>query len=138
MRISFSVPFVKGKARPRFSNGRAYTPKGTKEAERQIESAYRRACRDAFGALQTASGGVPVLIEIWTTRNVLSGFRRRDGDSHDDLQKPDADNIAKLVLDALNGVAYEDDSQVIGLFVAKGTRVRGNKPATRVHVHWRD
>ena len=138
MRISFSVPFVKGKARPRFSNGRAYTPKGTKEAERQIESAYRRACRDAFGALQTASGGVPVLIEIWTTRNVLSGFRRRDGDSHDDLQKPDADNIAKLVLDALNGVAYEDDSQVVGLFVAKGTRVRGNKPTTRVHVHWRD
>ena len=137
-RVSFSVPFVKGKARPRFSKGRAYTPKGTKDAERQIESAYRHACRDAFGALQTASEGVPVLIEIWTTRNVLSGFRRRDGDSHDDLQKPDADNIAKLVLDALNGVAYEDDSQVVGLFVAKGARVRGNKPTTRVHVHWRD
>ena len=138
MRISFSAPFVKGKARPRFSNGRAYTPKGTKDAERQIESAYRRACLDAFGALQTASEGVPVIIDICTTRNVLSGFRRRDGASHADLQKPDADNIAKLVLDALNGVAYEDDSQVDSLMVVKGTRVRGNRPETRVHVHWED
>ena len=137
-RISFTVPFVKGKARPRFSNGRAYTPKGTKGAERQIESAYRRACRDAFGALQTASEGTSVQVEIWTTRNVLSGFRRRDGNSHADLQKPDSDNIAKLVLDALNGVAYEDDSQVVGLVVVKGTRVRGNKPTTRVFVHWED
>ena len=34
-------------------------------------------------------------------------------------KKPDADNIAKIVLDALNGVAYEDDSQVINLSVQK-------------------
>lgn len=137
-RVSFSVPFVKGKARPRFSNGRAYTPKGTKDAELRIKTEYRYACIQAYGALQTAPEGTSVQIEIWTTRNVLSGFRRRDGDAHDDLQKPDADNIAKLVLDALNGVAYEDDSQVVGLVVVKGTRVRGNKPTTRVHVHWED
>lgn len=137
-RVSFNVPFVKGKARPRFSNGRAYTPKGTRDAERQIRVAYRFACHDAYGAVQTAPEGTSVQIEIWTTRNVLSGFRRRDGDAHDDLQKPDADNIAKLVLDALNGVAYEDDSQVVGLVVVKGTRVRGNKPTTRVHVQWED
>ena len=137
-RISFSVPFVKGKARPRFSNGRAYTPKGTKDAELRIKTEYRYACIQAYGALQTAPEGVPVIIDICTTRNVLSGFRRRDGDSHADLQKPDADNIAKLVLDALNGVAYEDDSQVDSLMVVKGTRVRGNRPETRVHVHWED
>ena len=137
-RIRFTVPFVKGKGRPKFGKGHAYTPNGTQDAERQIESAYRRACSDTFGALQTASEGVPVIIDICTTRNVLSGFRRRDGDAHDDLQKPDADNIAKLVLDALNGVAYEDDSQVVGLVVVKGTRVRGNKPTTRVFVYWED
>ena len=137
-RINFTVPFVKGKARPRFSKGRAYTPKGTKDAELRIKTEYRYACIQAYGALQTAPEGVPVIIYICTTRNVLSGFRRRDGDAHDDLQKPDADNIAKLVLDALNGVAYEDDSQVDSLMVVKGTRVRGNKPTTRVHVHWED
>lgn len=34
-------------------------------------------------------------------------------------KKPDADNIAKIVLDALNGVAYTDDTQVVNLSVQK-------------------
>ena len=29
------------------------------------------------------------------------------------LKKPDMDNIVKVVADALNGVAYQDDKQVI-------------------------
>ena len=33
--------------------------------------------------------------------------------------KPDADNVAKIILDALNGYAYEDDSQVTELTVMK-------------------
>ena len=33
--------------------------------------------------------------------------------------KPDCDNIAKIVLDALNGLAYDDDSQVTELEVHK-------------------
>jgi Holliday junction resolvase RusA-like endonuclease len=44
--------------------------------------------------------------------------------------KPDSDNIAKLVLDALNGVAWDDDAAVVDLRVKKrhapepGTYVR--------------
>ena len=34
-------------------------------------------------------------------------------------KKPDADNIAKIICDALNGVAYMDDTQVIELTVVK-------------------
>jgi Holliday junction resolvase RusA-like endonuclease len=34
-------------------------------------------------------------------------------------KKADADNIAKSVLDALNGVAYKDDSSVVELTVSK-------------------
>lgn len=38
----------------------------------------------------------------------------------EDLQKkPDIDNVVKAVLDALNGVAYRDDTQVIELHVRK-------------------
>ena len=33
--------------------------------------------------------------------------------------KPDADNYAKLILDALNGVVWRDDAQVVRLFVEK-------------------
>lgn len=34
------------------------------------------------------------------------------------LKKPDIDNIVKVVADALNGVAYHDDTQII-MVVAK-------------------
>ena len=35
------------------------------------------------------------------------------------VSKPDVDNLGKFVLDALNGVAYEDDSQVCILTARK-------------------
>ena len=35
------------------------------------------------------------------------------------MKKPDADNIAKSICDALNGEAYADDKQVIRLVVDK-------------------
>lgn len=34
-------------------------------------------------------------------------------------KKPDADNIAKCICDALNGVAYGDDTQIVNLHVYK-------------------
>lgn len=34
-------------------------------------------------------------------------------------KKPDSDNIAKVVLDALNGIAYHDDTQIIKLTITK-------------------
>ena len=34
-------------------------------------------------------------------------------------KKPDADNIAKVVCDALNKVAYDDDTQICNLYVCK-------------------
>lgn len=34
-------------------------------------------------------------------------------------KKPDIDNITKCVLDALNGIAYHDDSQIVRLTVEK-------------------
>lgn len=33
--------------------------------------------------------------------------------------KPDTDNIIKAVLDALNGLAYEDDSEVVSVTAKK-------------------
>ena len=34
-------------------------------------------------------------------------------------KKPDIDNIAKIICDGLNGVAYKDDAQIIYLAVMK-------------------
>ena len=35
------------------------------------------------------------------------------------VSRPDADNLAKIVLDALNGIAFADDAQVVELIVQK-------------------
>ena len=45
---------------------------------------------------------------------------------------PDADNIAKLVLDACNGIVYLDDRQVAHLEVQKLRAAQGAPARTRV------
>ncbi len=35
------------------------------------------------------------------------------------MKKPDVDNIAKVILDSLNGIAYRDDAQIVELQVNK-------------------
>ena len=47
------------------------------------------------------------------------------------MGRPDCDNIAKSVLDALNGVAFADDSQVASLVVVKK---RALKPSVYVRI----
>lgn len=45
--------------------------------------------------------------------------------------KPDGDNILKVVLDALNGLAYDDDRQVVKMGIIK---VYGVNPGLMVQV----
>lgn len=45
-------------------------------------------------------------------------------------KKPDADNVAKVICDALNGVAYGDDTQIIKLSILKA--YTGEQPRVQV------
>lgn len=47
---------------------------------------------------------------------------------------PDADNVAKAVMDALNGIAYKDDRQVAKLIVTKTRPVQGMPSQTLVYI----
>jgi Holliday junction resolvase RusA-like endonuclease len=47
-------------------------------------------------------------------------------------KKPDIDNIAKIILDSLNGIAYKDDTQVVSLTVHK--IYYGNEPFVDVFI----
>jgi len=49
-------------------------------------------------------------------------------------KKPDADNLAKAILDALNGIVYNDDSQVVNLHVKKLQGSQGQAPRTDVRI----
>jgi crossover junction endodeoxyribonuclease RusA len=87
------------KARPRLGvRGRkafVYTPMATKEYEKLV------------GWVAKATGCRPVKMPVAV---VLDVYIKR---------KLDADNIAKSILDGLNGIAYEDDDQVVELLVRK-------------------
>ena len=112
-RVAFTVPGrPKGKARHRTTrSGRTYTPAKTAAAEREIAQLFRIAAR----SLPLMTGAVSLSVEAvfrvpksWSAKgraNALAGDVPFDG-------KPDADNILKLVMDALNGVAWVDDCQV--------------------------
>ena len=130
--VSFAVPFVRGKARPRFARatGHAYTPDATIEAMERLRVAYM-----AESGGRSAPAGTPVSVTITTARGMPKGRPKRV-ESEPDVYKPDCDNIAKLVLDALNGVAWADDTQVNMLSVQKFARDRVAEEQTHVIVSW--
>lgn len=118
--VSFEVwGKVRGKGRPRFARGgHAYTPKGTRDYERAIREAFENAPERPP---KPFSG--PIDVTIVTSRQLPKSTPKRVL-SEPDTHKPDADNIAKIVLDALNGVAWLDDAQVTSLTVVKLDRTR--------------
>lgn len=75
------------------------------------EEAIALAFEEADGV--AAPKGVPVAVRITASKSSIKHI----GDPF--TTKPDADNIAKLVLDALNGKAWHDDSQITSLDVTK-------------------
>ena len=109
---------IKGKARPRFNTktGRAFTPGDTITYENWIKCCYQE--QDG----KFIDGQVSVRIEdyykipkSYTKKRVQA---IRDG-LEMPLKKPDSDNIAKIVLDSLNKIAFDDDAQVVELTVVK-------------------
>ena len=110
---------VRGKGRPRFARGgHAYTPKATRDYERAIREAFENAPERPP---EPFSG--PIAVCIMTYRQ-LPKSTPKSVTSEPDTHKPDVDNVAKIVLDALNGVAWLDDAQVTSLTVAKLDRTR--------------
>lgn len=132
--VTFSVPFVRGKGRVRFvrATGRTYTPDATARAMYEIRDAWFRASSGQF-----AESCTPVRVSIVTTRP-LPKSRPRRVESEPDVYKPDVDNIEKAILDALNGVAWDDDTQVTELSIVKRDRRRGSEEKMVVTVRWED
>lgn len=104
-----------GKARPRFTKqGYAYTDEKTKAYEQLVRIMYR----SKYRGQPKATGNVNVEIRI--TISVPKSATKKEREvllSARPMKKPDLDNVAKIILDALNGVAYEDDKQVTSLTI---------------------
>lgn len=116
--VKFTVDEVRGCPRPKFDgrNRRTYMPAPYMRYKQRVAEAYVM----AGGTL--LDGPVDVSIDV---RRHLPESRPKRVLNEPDTFTPDADNIAKGVLDALNGVAYRDDSCVVSLRVLKCDRERG-------------
>lgn len=123
---------VRGQGRPRFTrSGSGYVHVHPKDEDiayrRDLRAAYlEQVGRDGFG-----DEPVSVCISIWRP---LPKSRPKKVSTEPDTYKPDADNIAKAVLDALNGLAFEDDRQVVSLSVIKYPRARSSDGQDRMQV----
>lgn len=104
------------KARPRVAGRRAYTPARTQAAEDRIRYAWNLAA-ERWQPMAGATYGCEIEFRCATRRRV------------------DIDNLAKTVLDALNGLAWIDDAQVAELRATK--RHDRTNPGTSVTV-WRE
>ncbi len=104
------VPIGKARARV-LRSGHAYTPTSTREAEQTIRDAYMIYRRDHEGI----TFGTP--IELQLRVNIL---RPKSVKWLRPTVRPDIDNYLKLCCDALNNVAYSDDSWIVAAGVEKG------------------
>ena len=55
----------------------------------------------------------------WQWPKSISEKKRRTYGSHFFVSRPDGDNLAKLLGDALNGIVWRDDAQIVSLTVIK-------------------
>lgn len=121
--MKFTVPGPPvGKGRPRavMQGGKVhtYTPAATAEYEAKARHCWRAARLPGF------EPDAPVAVTITAYHPVPASASKKtrqamEGNTILPMRKPDADNIAKAVLDALNGLAYADDKQVVRLTVCK-------------------
>jgi len=99
------------KERARVCKGHSYTPARTLAAERNIRLAWI-----AAGLTRTPLTR-PLKAELCFV--FLRPKSRAKLQEKWHSIRPDADNCGKLIFDALNGVAYEDDAQICQIIASK-------------------
>ena len=99
-----------GKGRPRLTrSGRAYTPKKTKDYESKVAKAYIDSGGPDFGMR-------PVCVHVIARFGMPKSWSKKQKEhmrGKPAVHRIDIDNIIKVVMDSLNGVAFDDDKQVI-------------------------
>jgi Holliday junction resolvase RusA-like endonuclease len=140
-----------GASRPRVAAGRAYMPAGHVSAEGHIAGAAHAAWVEAWWVMaapfsrdaRPASLDEPVRVDVvLVAARPQRLCRKRDPDGRIPRArgKPDADNAAKLVMDALvKALVLRDDTLVCVLHVERWYAARDEGAATEVVVStWRD
>ena len=122
-----------GKGRPRFSSySGPYTPEKTASYENLVRLSYKQQCGNVKPFDKSMMLIVQIMAFFTIPKNTSKKKTQRMIDGHErPVKRPDTDNIAKAVLDALNGIAYHDDAQIVSLSVDK---FYSNEPKTVVRI----
>ncbi len=110
-----------GKARPRVvrqgNRVHAYTPKKTAEYEQRVRDAY-------LAAGGTHHGKQPIVMNVTLYFGIpASDSKKLKQDKLEGrvlpTKKVDIDNCIKALADSINGIAYDDDAQIVVIYAAK-------------------
>ena len=117
-RTELFFPFEpKAKGRPRFTRtGHTYTPQITRDYEKQIGDFYKENTSDYYDSPIKVSLVFYMPIPKNTSKKKME-LMKSGAIRH--TKKPDSDNLAKAVLDGINGVAFEDDKLITELRIKK-------------------
>lgn len=139
-RIKFTIPGEPcAKGRPRFTNtGRAYTQTKTVYYENLVKLAYAQAAgSDRFDDDAELMITINAFFQIPKSASKTARTAMLNG-SKRPTKRPDADNLAKIVMDALNGVAYKDDAAIVTAIISKDytDSPRVEVEIRRRHISW--
>jgi Holliday junction resolvase RusA-like endonuclease len=130
--IAFTIPGItvaKGRART-LKSGRSYTPAKTANYAAKVAQIGKLAMGDApllDGPLSLSLMVHLPIPQSWSKAKQASALKGTVWP----VSRPDVDNYAKNILDALNGVVWHDDSAVVEL---RCTKVYGDDPRAVVRV----
>lgn len=118
--IQFIIPGVpKGKDRPRFNRyGQAYSTTATTDYEKMVKTLYLSHHGRQIEPKVPVSVHIVAFYQIPKSANKAQKTMMREGRIRP-MVKPDVDNVEKIILDALNKIAWHDDSQVVQLTAEK-------------------
>lgn len=104
------------KARPRVAKWGAYTPEKTKNYETLVKELF------IINNLPKLEGELKLTINAYfkIPKSAIKGkLMAMKHNRTRPTKRPDLDNILKIIADALNGLAYDDDSQIVDCIVKK-------------------
>ena len=138
MTITVTIPGEPvGKGRPKFTKaGTAYTPSKTRAYENKVTFLYKMAAKG-----RKFQRHMPVAVEIRAYYEIPQSDSKRQRERKLSgaimpCKKPDIDNVVKAVLDAINGIAYEDDAQVVMISAQKAYSERPRVEISVSDVMW--
>jgi Holliday junction resolvase RusA-like endonuclease len=111
-----------GKQRARYAKRGNFVQTYTPDKTRNYETLIKAAAIEAMGASEPLE--TPINLYLYIRAPIPKSLSKKRLEAclnglEKPIKKPDASNVLKSVEDAMNGVVYKDDSQIVNIHVTK-------------------